>query len=85
MFSICKTCSAEPSGPGYLVQKENESPKFYAEYKDISVGDLHSPNTSMMKVSKSNWQSQVTAILNSKDKTFVDQDFGPSESSLGQF
>lgn len=85
MFNICNSCGAEPTGPGYLVQKENESPKFYADYKDINVGDLNSPNTSMMKVSKSSWQSQVAAVLKSKDKTFVDQDFGPVESSLGQF
>lgn len=55
MFNLCKSCGAEPRGPGYIVQKENESPKFYANYKDISVGDLHSPNTSMMKVNKSGW------------------------------
>lgn len=49
------------------------------------MGDLNSPNTSMMKVSKSNWQSQVAAVLKSKDKSFLDQDFPPSETSLGQF
>lgn len=83
MFSICQSCRAEPSGPGYIVQKENESPKFYADYKDINIGDLHSPNTSMMKVNKSNWQSNIIAILNSKDKVFLDPDFPPSEASLG--
>lgn len=39
----------------------------------------------MMKVNKSGWESHVAAILKSKDKVFVDPEFKPEESSLGQF
>lgn len=85
MFDSCKCFGTELTGPGYLVQKKNEAPKFYSDYKDINLGELHSPNTTLMKVNKTNWESNVLEILKSKDMVFLDPDFPPSEASLGPF
>jgi hypothetical protein len=84
MFSWCQSCSTQPSGSGYLVQKQTQPPKFYPNFTDIKEAELQDPATSVLKVNKSDYDS-LTNTLNGKDRKFVDNDFSPEEKSMGSF
>jgi hypothetical protein len=84
MFSWCKSCSTEPAGTGYLVQKEKEPPKFYPKFADIKEADLRDLRTSVLKVNKSEYDA-FSKGLTGKEAKFVDQEFPPTDKSLGYF
>lgn len=81
MFDCCKSDNKN-SGPGFLVQKPSQKPKFYASAHDLKESDLKDPNTSILKVNKADYQL-IDSTLKSKNEAFVDGDFTPGEIVLG--
>lgn len=84
MFSWCKTCETEPLGSGYLVRKDQEPAKFYPKFADIKEADLQHQNTSVLRINRSEYEA-FSKSLTATDRKFVDQDFPPSDKSLGKF
>jgi hypothetical protein len=84
MFSWCKTCETQPVGSGYLVQRDQEPPKFYPKFADIKETDLKDQKVSVLHINKSEYDT-FSKSLTGKERKFVDQDFPPSDKSLGNF
>jgi hypothetical protein len=85
MLNFCNSCGGgDQAGPGYLVKKDKETPKFYPDLAAVSQKELSDPGVSMFRVTKSPLESQL-AQLKFKGKAFIDPEFPPNETSLGQF
>ena len=53
-----------------MVRKENQEPKYYKDMDSIGQTLLNSPNTTLVKVNRSNLDSQLGQLK--KDKAFTD-------------
>ena len=82
MFACCKSVE---NGTGYKVVSRHENKKptntFVKNYDKIGK-DLSSPNTSVIKVNKSDYDT-IAKEYGKKDKKWTDGSFPPNDQSLG--
>jgi hypothetical protein len=83
LFGCCKQVE---SGSGYQVTTRNDNKKpvvsFHKTLNEISKDALSSPNTSIIKITKSDYAT-IAKEYSKKDKKWTDFSFPPNDQSLG--
>lgn len=67
-----------------MIKKDNKDASFYHNLNEIKENELKNQAISIVSLTKYSDSDNLKSQL-SKDKKFVDNNFPPSESSLGKF